>query len=174
MPKQYKIIFTGPMGAGKTTAIQAVSEIAVVSTDARNLDRAANTKTTTTVAMDYGEISLDQGDRLRLYGTPGQQRFNFMWEILARGALGLVLLLDNTRSQPLADLALYLDDFAGLIEASGVVVGVTRTDIAATPSVDDYCDYLADLGRVIPVFAVDARNRDDVLMLLDNLLTILE
>ena len=108
---EHKILFSGTMGAGKTTAIAAVSEIGPLSTDVRNTDESV-AKATTTVGLDYGELTLDNGERLRLYGTPGQPRFAFMWDILARGALGLVILIDNSRPDPLADLDVYLDGYA--------------------------------------------------------------
>ena len=96
--QQYKIIFSGPVNAGKTTAIKVLSDIDVVSTEARASDHVKVKKENTTVAMDYGRINLDSETAVHLYGTPGQARFNFMWEILAQGALGLVLLIDCSAS----------------------------------------------------------------------------
>ena len=93
MAQVYKLVFAGPVGAGKTTAIQTLSDIEVVSTDAHASDEVRLLKKTTTVAMDYGLMKLASGDQVRLYGTPGQQRFDFMWEILSENALGLVLML---------------------------------------------------------------------------------
>ena len=83
------------MGAGKTTAIRAISDIPPVNTEAANLDKARHGKAETTVGLDYGETLLEGGEKLRLYGLPGQERFDFMWRILCRGALGVVLLADN-------------------------------------------------------------------------------
>ena len=83
---EYKILITGTMGAGKTTAIAAISEVPPIMTDVQNNDT-SNSKLTTTVGLDYGELSLDGGDKLRIYGTPGQERFAFMWKVLAKGAL---------------------------------------------------------------------------------------
>src|SRR5690606_37353134 len=110
-PREYKLIFAGSMGAGKTTAIAAISEISPVRTDVENTDRASHQKATTTAAMDYGEVTLAGGDKLRLYGTPGQTRFDFMWKILGKGALGVIILVDNSRPDPLADLREYLQAF---------------------------------------------------------------
>ena len=89
--KEYKILFTGSVGAGKTTAIGQISDVPPLVTDVRNTDRSVD-KPLTTVGLDYGEFALDTGDRVRLFGTPGQSRFDFMWQILARNALGLVIL----------------------------------------------------------------------------------
>src|SRR5512146_2681505 len=124
---EHKIIFAGPVGAGKTTSISAVSDIMVVGTEAKASDDVAQRKANTTVAMDYGVLNLDGGLKVHLYGTPGQERFNFMWEILSEGAMGFVILIDSVRPDPLADLDSYIRSFGKSITKSGdaVVVGVT-------------------------------------------------
>jgi signal recognition particle receptor subunit beta len=103
---EYKILFTGTMGAGKTTAIASISEVPPVVTDVANTDRAIG-KPRTTVGLDFGQITLDSGDRLRLFGTPGQSRFDFMWKLLVKNALGLIILTDNSRPDPIGDLDVY-------------------------------------------------------------------
>lgn len=172
--KQIKFIFTGPPGAGKTTAIAAISEFPPVSTDVFSTDGLAAVKEKTTVAMDFGQITLDNGQKIGLYGTPGQQRFKFMWDILVQGGLGLIVLIDNRRPDPLKDLGIYLDNFEDFIKSTDAVIGITSTDIKDTPTVEDFQDYLQGRNQVFPVFAVDARNKDDVLFLLNTLLTCLE
>ena len=172
--KQIKFIFTGPPGAGKTTAIAAISEFPPVSTDVFSTDGLAAVKEKTTVAMDFGQITLDNGQKIGLYGTPGQQRFKFMWDILVQGGLGLIVLIDNRRPDPLKDLGIYLDNFDDFIKSTDAVIGITSTDIKDTPTVEDFQDYLQGRNQVFPVFAVDARNKDDVLFLLNTLLTCLE
>lgn len=167
--REYKLIFAGSMGAGKTTAIRAISEIAPVSTEVRNSDLQAHTKHTTTTALDYGEVTLSEGGKLRLYGTPGQDRFDFMWKILSRGALGIVVLIDNSRSDPLSDLRTYLDAFSDVARQSRVVIGIGRTEVHPQPSIDDYHTALAQLGVSAPIFSVDVRQRAHVLLLLDAL-----
>jgi signal recognition particle receptor subunit beta len=174
MTTEYKILFVGTMGSGKTTAIRAVSRGPVVSTDVANFDTAAHTKETTTVGLDYGEVQLEDGSVLRLYGTPGQERFQFMWEILARRALGVVLLVDNSRPDPLTDLLQYVESFASLIQRSAAVVGVGRTETHPEPSIDRYCDHLAERGWILPVLSVDVRRQADVLTLLDTLFAAIE
>lgn len=171
---QLKFIFTGPPGAGKTTAIASISEFAPVSTDVFATDEIAAVKNKTTVAMDFGEITLDNGQKVRLYGTPGQRRFDFMWRILVQGGLGLIILINNTQPDPLADLAQYLDDFADFIRQTDAVIGITCMDGKDTPSIDDYYAFLQERGEMYPIFAVDARSKDDVLLLLDALLACLE
>ncbi len=168
--KEYKILLTGTTGAGKTTAIAAISETAPVRTDVKNNDPAF-AKATTTVGLDYGELTLDNGDKLRLYGTPGQERFSFMWPILSQGALGLVVLMDNSSPQPLADLAVYLKGFKGLISDAACVVGVGRLESHPQPDLSAYADALHAAGVLCPLVPVDVREQSQVLMLMDLLLT---
>ncbi len=169
-----KIIFTGPMGAGKTTAIAAISEIPPISTEVRCTDEAQALKETTTVAMDYGYFTLEDSSRIHLYGTPGQERFNYMWKILTKGGIGLVLLIDNTRQNPLADLDFYLNAFDEFIQETAVVVGVTRMDISKQFSLEDYTNHFLRRGQIYPVFEVDARIGNDVSILIHALLAILQ
>lgn len=100
----YKIIFTGPVGAGKTTAIGSLSDDAPLSTDENASDMTRERKPRTTVALDYGVMKLDGKEKIHLYGTPGQERFDFMWDILTEGGIGLVLLLNNSRPDPFKDM----------------------------------------------------------------------
>lgn len=167
-----KIIFAGPTGAGKTTAIAAISDIPVVSTESAATDDVALRKANTTVAMDYGVLRLEDGTNVHLYGTPGQERFSFMWEILAQGGMGLVLMLDQARPDPLADLELYFGAFRRFVERTGnaMVVGVTRMDLMPGSTVHPIRDRLIAQGINVPVFEVDARERQDVKQLLLALL----
>lgn len=165
---EHVILFTGPMGAGKTTAIKTVSEIDVISTEASNSERHLVDKPTTTVALDYGEILVDGEEKIRLYGIPGQRRFDFMWAILKRRARGMILLVNNDTIDPVAEMLAYLDDFRELYDRGGVVVGISRSDIAPEPNLAAYADAiaLAHVGKVVPIFTVDPRNNDDMRMVL--------
>ncbi|GLS05758.1 GTP-binding protein [Chitiniphilus shinanonensis] len=168
---QCKLIFAGPVGVGKTTAVAALCHGRLLTTEEDASDVTRLHKDTTTVAFDYGVIDLDGGDRLHVYGLPGQKRFDFMWEILAKDSLGLILLLDNSRSSPCADLKFYVDAFRGFIEQTGLVVGVTRTDSHPLPVLDTYRASLAALGfKSCPVFEVDPRMRENVVMMVQALL----
>ena len=171
--KEYKILFTGSVGAGKTTAIGQISDVPPLVTDVRNTDRSVH-KPLTTVGLDYGEFALDTGDRVRLFGTPGQSRFDFMWQILARNALGLVILVDNSRPDPLADLHTYLDGFAGVLAGVPCTIGVGRLDSHPQPDLDHYAEALAGRDALYPVLDVDVRRREDVLLLIDTLLAQIE
>src|SRR5947208_13488544 len=121
-----KIVVTGPFSAGKTTLIRTISEITVLSTEKDITDDTRSRKAETTVAMDFGRITIDRDLVLYLFGTPGQDRFDFMWEILGEGMLGYVLLVDASRPDS-------LDEARGILESSRqmahvpVVVGLHRT-----------------------------------------------
>ena len=180
-----KIIFTGPVGAGKTTAINSVSDIMVVATD-----DGTQIKNNTAVAMDYGILNLEGGGRVHLYDTSGQDCFSSMWEILSKGAMGVVILIDNASPAPLVDLEFYLKAFSKPITQSGnaVVVGVTRSEFGMQNDLDftrtvlsTQIDLLAQFnGRLsslklnIPVFEVDGRKREDVMQLLLALFALLD
>ena len=170
---EHKILFSGTTGAGKTTAIAAVSEIPPLSTDVRNTD-AGLAKQMTTVGLDYGEVTLDGGEKLRLYGTPGPKRFDFMWKILAPGSLGLIILIDNRQPNPLADLDMYLEGFAQLIKDTACIVAVGRTETHPLPNMEQFATHLAARGVLCPVLPCDVRDNDQVLQLLDLLLLQLE
>jgi len=171
---EIKIVFTGTVGAGKTTAIASVSDRPPVATDALATDDTGALKPTTTVALDYGEMRLPDGDKLRLYGTPGQHRFRFMWEILAKGALGFVILVDNTRPSPLEDLAGYLDNFGPWIERSAAVVGVTHGEYCRGPDLEQYHEFISRREAAHPVMFTDPRQPRHVITLMDTLLAALE
>lgn len=166
----HKIVFSGPVGAGKSTAIRAVSDVPPVQTDVRATDATSELKQTTTVAMDYGVLDLGGGDRVHLYGTPGQERFDFMWQILSDGAIGLVLLICNDHPDPLTDLRFFLQAFRPYIPQTHLVVGVTRMDRRREPALTDYRRVLAERNLHVPLFEVDARRPADVSLLIQALL----
>jgi len=167
---QYKIIFTGPVGAGKTTAIESISDVPPIKTDASASDMTKTRKASTTVAMDYGIMNLAGGEKIHIYGTPGQERFDFMWDILTTGGIGLILLLDNTRADPFQDMKFFLDSFQQFIADTNVAIGVTQMDLSNKPTINDYHIQLQGMGIKPPVFAVDARVKNDVSLLVQSLL----
>lgn len=170
----HKIIFSGPVGAGKTTAITALSDVPPIETEATASDHTRQIKAKTTVALDYGVLKLDGSERIHLYGTPGQERFDFMWQILSEGAIGLVLLFSNARPEPLADLRQFLEAFRPFIDQAGFVLGITRSDSHRAPDLHTYRQHLAQAGLKAPVFEVDARQRRDVALLVEALLLSLD
>ena len=106
-----KMVVTGPFSAGKTQFINSVSEIDVVSTERKISANAEKTKNTTTVAMDFGRITVDENLVLYLFGTPGQRRFDFMWEILSEGMLGFIVMVDSTRPETFREARSILETF---------------------------------------------------------------
>src|ERR687886_1844369 len=116
-----KIVVTGPFAAGKTTLIRTISEITVLSTEKDITDETRSRKSETTVAMDFGRITIDRDLVLYLFGTPGQDRFDFMWEILGEGMLGYVVMVDLSRPDSFAEAASMLPAFRGMARAPFVV-----------------------------------------------------
>jgi len=106
-----KMVVTGPFNAGKTAFIKSVSEIDVVATERKISAEAEKVKETTTVAMDFGRITVDDDLVLYLFGTPGQKRFDFMWEILSEGMLGFVVMVDSTRPETFREARSILQTF---------------------------------------------------------------
>lgn len=169
-----KIVFTGSMGSGKTTAISSLSDTKVVSTEAGNTDVGRHSKALTTVGMDYGEFELDGGAKVGLYGTPGQERFSFVWPILCRGALGVILLIDHTSEDPLREMQFFLDTYSKFYSGC-IVVGITHTDVEVEGRDPDiYQDWLISTGNTLPCFELDMRERDDVMLLVETIITSLE
>lgn len=163
-PLAVKIVVSGGLGVGKSTFIRAISEIEPLDTEAAitqvsvgvdSLD-GIESKTTTTVALDFGRITLDPSIALYLFGTPGQLRYSFMWEELAEGALGTVVLADTRR---IGDCFAALDYF----EDRGVpfVLAVNRFDGAERIGLRTVREVLG-LRRDVPVLECDARERDSV------------
>src|SRR3954454_12400754 len=122
-----KIVVTGPFAAGKTTLIRTISEITVLSTEREISDDTSARKRETTVAMDFGRIGIDSDLVLYLFGTPGQDRFEFMWEVLGEGMLGYVLVIDGDRAES-ADEARGIRDAFRKMAKVPFVVAVNRTD----------------------------------------------
>lgn len=166
MPLEHRILFTGTLGVGKSTAVASLLDEPPVQTPLGG--------TPLPVAVDHGDLLLDNGDRLRLVGTPGQRRFEPTWRALAEGAIGLIVLVDHARPDPLADLSIYLVNFADLIAGTGCVIGIARRGPAGLPSLDAFADEAARCGVVCPVVPVDVRDRAQVLGLVDLLLVQLE
>lgn len=171
--KDPKIVFFGPVGAGKTTAIATITNNNSATTEARISDTGLRRKSRTTVAMDYALLEND-GQRIHLYGTPGQERFRFMWEMvsteLAQDCSGHIMLLDNARNHPRKDLEFYLHNFTIYNPHTRLVIGVTGSDLVPTPTRADYAAWLTELEIKAPLFFIDARRAEDIQLLIDQIL----
>jgi small GTP-binding protein len=155
-----KIVVTGPFAAGKTTLIRTISEITVLSTERGITDDTRSRKAETTVAMDFGRITIDRDLVLYLFGTPGQERFDFMWEILGEGMLGYVLLVDASRPETFAEAATILAAFRRMARVP-FVVALNRPAEGAAGAEDDLRASL-ELAPHVPVVECDATDKDSV------------
>ena len=131
-----KMVITGPFSSGKTEFIQTVSEIDVVATERKISSEAERIKETTTVAMDFGRITVDDNLVLYLFGTPGQKRFDFMWEILSEGMLGFIVMVDSTRPETFREARSILETFRAYAPTP-YVVAANKQDMEDAWSVED-------------------------------------
>ena len=155
-----KIVVTGPFSAGKTTLIRTISEITVLSTEKDISDHTRSRKAATTVAMDFGRITIDRDLVLYLFGTPGQDRFDFMWEILGEGMLGYVLLVDSSREDSLEEAVGILAAFRKMARVP-FVVALNRA-AGMDPSDEERVRSVLDLDEDTPVVPCDATDRESV------------
>jgi uncharacterized protein len=159
-----KIVIAGGFGVGKTTMVGAISDIAPLTTEgamttlSQNVDNRdlVGAKTSTTVAMDFGRAAIDNQIVLYLFGTPGQDRFGFMWDDLIIGALGAVVLVDSRR---IGDSFPAIDYFEH--RHVPFVVAVNQFDGELHHDLDEICEAL-DIDDSVPVVSTDARSRDAV------------
>jgi len=169
-----KMVITGPFNSGKTAFVRAISEIDVVATERKVSHEGEKTvKDETTVAMDFGRITVDDDLVLYLFGTPGQKRFDFMWEILSQGMLGFVVLVDSTRPETFNEAMSILETFRAYAPTP-YVVAANKQDIEDAWEIDDLriALRLDSEIKMLPCTATDKEAVKNVL--LDLLYGILE
>ena len=165
-----KIVITGPFASGKTTLIKTISEVAIVGTDRGISDDTRAVKPKTTVALDFGRLTFADDLSLFLFGTPGQRRFEVMWEILSEGMIGFIVLLNGSDPRAAAEATHILETFTAYADVP-FAVGVTHLDDHPDPAgaVERVAAELG-LGPGILVTACDPRDKDDVKALLLQIL----
>jgi small GTP-binding protein len=168
-----KMVITGPFASGKTEFIRSISEIEVVSTERDIKTPAEQVKDQTTVAMDFGRITVDDDLVLYLFGTPGQRRFDFMWEILAEGMLGFVVMVDSSKPETFREAKSILETFRAYAPTP-YVVAANKQDHPDAWSADDLRIALRIDGgvKLLPCVAMDKESVKNVL--LELLYSILE
>jgi hypothetical protein len=153
-PKIYKVLVAGPPDAGKTTFVRTCSQISPLNTDVKGESRS------TTVALDFGLIRLSEESEIHIYGTPGQERFSFMWEILNKGAIGCIYLIP-AYGYDLFHLASHYRQLRNVIDLP-MVFGITKTDLNSENS-----DIIFHIFKTFnlskeDVFTLDPRIKEDV------------
>src|SRR5690606_8474481 len=168
-----KMVITGPFNSGKTEFVQSISEIDVVSTERAISSEAERIKSQTTVAMDFGRITVDDDLVLYLFGTPGQRRFDFMWEILAEGMLGFVVMVDSAKPETFREAKSILETFRAYANTPYVVAD-NKQDHPDAWAADDLRIALRieDNVKLLPCIAKDKESVKNVL--LELLYSILE
>ena len=168
MIQTVKMVVTGPFNAGKTEFIRSVSEIDVVSTERKISSEAEKVKETTTVAMDFGRITVDEDLVLYLFGTPGQKRFDFMWEILSEGMLGFIVMVDSTRPETFREARSILETFRAYAPTP-YVVAANKQDRDSAWDLDDMRIALR-LDHKVKLLPCIAKDKESVKAILLELL----
>ncbi|ADC89120.1 small GTP-binding protein [Thermocrinis albus DSM 14484] len=173
--KKIKVVVAGPFAAGKTQFINTVSEIKTVQTERRTrASSERSVKEYTTVAMDFGKIRIDDEHELYLFGTPGQSRFDFMWEILAEGALGIIILVDSTDPSTFHEARRIINFFQSRFPVP-MVVGANKQDLPnAWPPEDIRIALDIDESENIPVIPLSAKDKESVKNVLLTLLYLIK
>ena len=165
-----KLVLAGPMGSGKTTALQSLADSPPVSTEMPITDGVKGEKTTTTVALDFATIMLDDGTPIQMFGMPGQDHFSYMRQIILQGAFGVVLLMSGDDPEVATQCRQWLVAIHDVDPALPIVIGVTKTDLAPGFRMDRLRDAVKGSAVPIPVFTVDARDREQASQLVRALL----
>lgn len=166
-----KIVITGPFAAGKTTLITTISEVSIVGTERDVTDETRSIKTRTTVAMDFGRLSFGDDVSLFLFGTPGQKRFEVMWEILSEGMIGFICLVNAADDRSVEESSHILDQFRQYADVP-YVIGVSHLDEQSEDHevVFNKVRQALEVPETVQIIPVDPRNREDVKTLMLHIL----
>ncbi len=160
MKQVLKLVVSGDVGAGKTTFVRAISEIEPITTDEAVTDAATLLlKEYTTVAMDFGLLTVDEDLILRIYATPGQRRFSFMWDVLAENCFGLIFLADASRMDSVLETNDIISYFQQHYPEIPYIVCVTKLDV---PDSLAFSAVVALLGRDIQYLPLNPNNPEEV------------
>jgi small GTP-binding protein len=169
------MVVTGPFNAGKTIFIQTVSEIDVVDTEQNITSDSEKVKAQTTVAMDFGRITVDDELMLYLFGTPGQKRFDFMWEILSEGMLGFIVMIDSTSPETFREARRILETFRSYAPTP-YIVAANKQDMEDAWEIDDLriALRLDEKTQLVPCVAINKESVKKILVaLLDDIVEVL-
>ncbi len=165
-----KLVLAGPVGAGKSTAIRALADDEPVSTEMPMSEGAIGDKTTTTVALDFATVQLDDGQPLLVYGLPGQAYFAHMRAIVLDGAVGALLLLNGRDPDVAGACREWLRSLRELEPDLAIVIGITHTEHLESFDTRAVQAVARSMGPPIPIFTFDARDRDQTAHLVRALL----
>ncbi len=170
---RYKIVISGPFAAGKTTFIKTITEITPIDTEAKTTkyDESA-VKDSTTVAMDFGRITVDGENVLHIFGTPGQFRFNYMWSILGKDALGIIVIVDSGAKDTFNDARDMVNFFRVKTDAP-IIIALNHFDEKDNKITKEEIRKILKLPVWIPVIDCNAQSKESVKSILLNLLELI-
>ena len=167
----FKVLLAGKVNAGKTTFIRQISDFEPITVDEMptDIDELKQKEgKATTVGLDYGAIKVDDQLTLHLFGTPGQDRFEFVWEVLAKGSLGVVILVDSTNDNSITDAPQLVKYYQNL--KLPIVIGITKLESDKAKPLEYVLENLAEFSNIIIPF--DTFNKEEVKVLLLTLINL--
>jgi small GTP-binding protein len=173
-PKSYKILVAGHFGAGKTTFVRTLSQIPILETEKKTtLEEEKSKKSSTTVAMDFGEYITEEGMKIHVFGIPGQERFSFMWPILARNTVGFIYMLDSTDSSRWQEVFQQINLFRKISPDAPFIFVANKQDLPNAMSVEEIRKKLKlpENIKIVPCVATD---KEKVLSCLEELLKLVK
>ena len=162
-----KILFTGPLGVGVTTAIRTISDIAPATHEVEHCNTNGDK---ISVKLDYGILNIETGDQIYLYGLPDKETIKPIHKTLSEDCIGVVLLVNNVETEPVACMLQNIEYFQNLVGKEAIAVGLTRYDDDPTPEINEFHVELRERKLNIPVFSVNVHEKNDVIILVKALL----